>query len=110
MAEFGPKSATVGLAGRTVVLSVIIGLAKIRWPCGEPVKQPSVCCRVRRAQVSTVAVSVQLVGCRYVGLPRYVRLMFRAAPGYLKVTAVSLARPFVYRGNSEEGVCDCSPQ
>ena len=62
------------------------------------------------AQVSTVAVSVQLVGCRYVGLPRYVRLMFRAAPGYLKVTAVSLARPFVYRGNSEEGVCDCSPQ
>ena len=63
-----------------------------------------------RTQVAIVEVSVQLVGCRYVGLPRYVRLLFRQAPGYLKVTAVSLARPFVYRGDCDEGVCDCSPQ
>ena len=25
-----------------------IGLAIMRWPCGEPVEQPSACCRVRR--------------------------------------------------------------
>ena len=48
LAEFAPKSATVEPAGRAVVLSVIIGLAMMRWPCGEPVEQPTVCCRVRR--------------------------------------------------------------
>ena len=48
VAEFEPKSATVEPAGRAVVLSVIMGLAMMRWPCGEPVEQPIVCCRVRR--------------------------------------------------------------
>ena len=48
VAEFAHNSATVEPTGRAVVLSVIIGLAMMRWPCGEPVEQPSVCCRVRR--------------------------------------------------------------
>ena len=48
VADFDPNSAKVEPAGRAVVLSVIIGLAMMRWPCGEPVEQPTVCCRVRR--------------------------------------------------------------
>ena len=48
VAEFDPKSAKVEPAGRAVVLSVIIGLAMMRWPCGERVEQSTVCCRVRR--------------------------------------------------------------
>ena len=50
--NISPPSASDAAAalpvGRAVVLSVIIGLAMMRWPCGEPVEQPSVCCRVRR--------------------------------------------------------------